>query len=406
MHLDKKFNNKSWRFSEQEKKYVNEVLDSGFVASTSGSMNTRLENAFADKLKRNYAITFNSGTTTLHASLFALNVGYGDEVLVPALTVISCMNAIVYCNAIPVFVDIDKDTFLMDPRDIEAKITSKTKAILVVHLYGQICNMTEICRIAEKHKIPIIEDCAQCYLAKHNGKFEGSFGQVSSWSFENSKHITCGDGGIIATDNQELATKIRKLSTQGFRNASAKSGQVRAKKDLFQNPEYKRHDMFGFMYRLPEVAAAIALGQVEKLEYFISLRRKMGKMFKDVVNSYGKGILSYQKIQDGDESSYWSFAAKIEDERINWNKFREIFIKNGGDPIYAPWALLYQEDSVDEIKKLQSRMGLKAMITSPGICPISEKLQKRILQFTTNQHLEWQMLQQSDALIETLKYFK
>ncbi len=398
-------NNKSWRFSELEKKYVNEVLDSGFVASTSGSMNTRLENEFSKKLGRKYSVTFNSGTTTLHAALIASKVSYGDEVLVPAITVISCLNAIVYCNAIPVFVDVNENDFLMDAKDIEKKITKKTKAILVVHLYGQICDMTSICKLAKKHNLTIIEDCAQCYLASHKGQFEGSFSKAGSWSFENSKHITCGDGGIISTDDENFATEVRKLSSQGFRNISAKSGQIRKNKDLFQNPSFKRHDKFGFMYRLPEVAAAVALGQIEKLEWFISLRRKMAKMFKEVVDNYGNNIIAYQKIDDGDQSSYWSFAVKLLNSEIEWKKFRSVFIENSGDPIYASWALLYQEDSVSEIKEIQKKMGLSPMITEKGICPIAEKIQPRLLQFTTNQHLDEQMKIQAESLIKTLKYF-
>ena len=119
----------SWRFDSRELSYIKEVLDSGFVSSTSGSMNTRLEKLFSDKFDQKYAITFNSGTTTLHASLEAFGVGYGDEVLVTPLTVISCMNAILYCNAIPVFVDVNPDSFLMDPEDMKEKITEKTTKI-------------------------------------------------------------------------------------------------------------------------------------------------------------------------------------------------------------------------------------------------------------------------------------
>lgn len=396
---------KSWRFDDLERKYVEEVLASGFVASTSGSMNTRLEEAFAKRMGREFAITFNSGTTTLHAALWALGVGYGDEVLVPAATVISCMNAVLYCNAIPVFVDIDPDTFLMCPKDMEAKITSRTKAVMPVHLYGQICDMATINEVARKFNLGVLEDCAECYLAEQQGKLEGSFGDVASWSFENSKHLTCGDGGIITTDDEELADRMRKLSTQGFRNATARSGKIRVSKDLFQNPSYKRHSTFGFMYRLPEIAAAVALAQVEKIDSFVDRRKTMGRLYRDVVSLDGKGIIESQYLPLGEESSYWCFAAKIVDESINWAKFREEHIKNGGDPIYACWALLYQEDCVVEIKTMQRKMGLAPMVTSAGICPVAEKLQPRLLQFTTNQNLYEEMEIQAEALSKTLRNF-
>lgn len=249
--------NLAWRFDEKERNYIMEVLDSGFAGATTGGMNTRLERAFAERFGRKFAITFNSGTTTLHAALWALGVRHGDEVITTPLTVIACMNAILCCNAIPVFADVDPDTFLIDPADIEKKITSRTKAIMPVHLYGQVCDMDPIMELAKKHNLGVVEDCAQCYLGTYKGKLAGTIGDVGSWSFENSKHLTTGDGGIVACDDENLADYIRKLNTQGFRNATAITGQIRLTRDLFQNPDYKRHTKFGFMYRLPEVCAAM-----------------------------------------------------------------------------------------------------------------------------------------------------
>ncbi|MDR3627006.1 MAG: DegT/DnrJ/EryC1/StrS family aminotransferase, partial [Ignavibacteriaceae bacterium] len=290
----------SWRFDEREYKYIKEVLDSGFASGTSGNMNTRLERAFSERFGRKFAITFNSGTTTLHASLEALGVGYGDEVIVTPLTVISCMNAILYCNAIPVFADVDPKTFLIDPEDIKRKITSKTKAIMAVNLYGQVCNMTEIMKIAKVHNLFVLEDCAQCYLGMHKGKIGGTFGHVGSWSFENSKHLTTGDGGIVALDDETLGDKIRKLNCQGFRTATAVSGKIRVAKDIFQNPSFKRHDILGFMYRLPEVAAAMGLGQLEKLDMFVQKRKEMASMYLEVINNNNCDWLFPQRVPDGD----------------------------------------------------------------------------------------------------------
>ena len=162
--------NLAWRFDHREYDYIKEVLDSGFASGTSGNMNTKLERAFAEKFGKKFAITFNSGTTTLHSALWAFGVGFGDEVIVTPLTVISCMNAILYCNAVPVFADIEPDTFLIDPESIRKKITPRTKAIMVVNLYGQVANMTEIMKIAKEKNLWVLEDCAQCYLGTHKGK--------------------------------------------------------------------------------------------------------------------------------------------------------------------------------------------------------------------------------------------
>ncbi|MAJ22854.1 MAG: hypothetical protein CBC24_03295 [Candidatus Pelagibacter sp. TMED64] len=399
-------NNYSWRFDKRERKYVEQVLKSGFVSSTSGNMNSKLEDAFAKRFKSKFAITFNSGTTTLHAALEAFGVGYGDEVIVSPLTVISCMNAILYCNAIPVFADIDENSFLIDPKQIEKKITSKTKAILPVHLYGKVCNMTEIMKIAKKHKLFVLEDSAQCFLGTHKGKYAGTFGNASSWSFENSKHLTTGDGGILTCNNRILGGKIRKFSTQGFRNATAKSGKIRISKNLFQDPQYKRHDQFGYMYRLPEIAAAVGLAQVEKIDLFVRKRIKMAKMYEEVIKTTNCKWLIPQIKTKTDTNAYWSYAVKFENKRISWYDFRKKYMYFGGDGIFAAWSLCYNEDSIKDIKKRLRMIRLhKRFKVKKGLCPVAEKVQLKIMQFTCNQKDEKEMRKQAQALYKTIKYF-
>lgn len=394
----------SWRFDDREYKYIKEVLDSGFASGTSGTMNSRLEEVFASRFNMNYAVTFNSGTTTLHAALTALGVGYGDEVIIPSLTVAMCMNAVLYCNAIPVFADIDPDTFLLDPVDVKQKITDRTKAIMPVHLYGEVCNMTEIMKIAGEYNLSVVEDCAQCYLGTHKGRIGGTIGNVGSWSFENSKHLTTGDGGIIACNDEALTEKIRKLSTLGFRNATAKSGKVRVDKNLFQNPSYKRHDMLAFNFRMPEVAAAIGLAQMEKLDSFVEKRIKMAGMYADVIS--GSDWLKPQFVPEEDRNSYYTFAARLLHKDAAWEEVRKKHIEYGGDGIYAAWALTYQEDSIGDIRRFLKTIKLDGrLITDKGICPNAEIIQPQLMQFTTNQRDEEEMKRQQEALYRTVKYF-
>lgn len=396
--------NLAWRFDEREYNYIKEVLDSGFASGTSGNMNTRLEQAFAKRFGAKFAITFNSGTTTLHTALAAFGVGYGDEVILPALTVISCMNAVLYCNAIPVFADVNPDTFLLDPEDVRRKITPRTKAIMPVHLYGQVCDMTEIMAIAREYNLKVVEDCAQCYLGTHKGKLGGTIGDVGSWSFENSKHLTTGDGGIIVCNDEELGDTMRKLNTQGFRNATAVSGKIRVSKDLFQNPSYKRHDRFGFMYRLPEVAAAMGLAQLEKLDMFVTKREQMAKMYLEIISECS--WLQPQRAHEGDRHSYYTFALRFLRDDVAWEDFRKKHVENGGDGIYAAWALLYQEDSIPDINVRLESMGLGGrLLTDAGICPNAEKIQPQLMQFTTNQKDEEEMKVQADALYKTIQFF-
>jgi len=398
--------NLAWRFDEREYNYIKEVLDSGFASGTSGNMNSRLEKSFASKFGRKFAITFNSGTTTLHAVLEAYGVGYGDEVIVTPLTVIACMYAILYCNAIPVFADIDPNTYLIDPSDIERKITSRTKAIMPVHLYGQVCDMTRIMQIAANHNLLVLEDCAQCYLGTHAGKIGGTFGHAASWSFENSKHLTTGDGGIIACDDEKMGDLIRKLGSIGFRNATAKSGKIRIDKDIFQNPLYKRHDSFGFMYRMPEVAAAMGLAQLEKLEWFVEKRKKMAQLYQEVIESNNCDWLIPQQVPEGDVNSYYSFAVRFVNDQIKWEDFRKKYIINDGDGIYAAWSLCYQEDCIQDIQKRLNLMGLSDNFNCKnGICPKAEIVQPQLMQFTTNQKDEEQMNIQAKALDRTIKYY-
>lgn len=396
----------SWRFDEREYKYIKEVLDSGFASGTSGNMNSRLEKAFNEKFGRKFSITFNSGTTTLHAALEGLGVGYGDEVIVTPLTVISCMNAILYCNAVPVFADIDPDTFLIDPLEIERKITDRTKAIMAVNLYGQVCNMTEIMKIANKYNLFVLEDCAQCYFGKHKGKIGGTFGHVGSWSFENSKHLTTGDGGIVALDDEVIGDKIRKLNCLGFRNATASSGKIRVSKDIFQNPSYKRHDVFGFMYRLAEVAAAMGLAQLEKLDMFVKKRQEMASLYAEVITKNNCDWLVPQRVPEGDENSYYTYAARFISKDIKWEDFRKKYIEFGGDGIYAAWSLCYQEDLIDDVRNRLTSLGLNEKFnTTDGICPNAELVQSQLMQFTTNQKDRAEMMTQADALDKTISFF-
>lgn len=397
--------NLAWRFDEREYNYVKEVLDTGFASSTCGNMNTRLEEAFARRFGTNFAVTFNSGTTTLHAALWAMGVGYGDEVIVTPLTVISCMNAILYCNAIPVFADVDPTTFLMDPEDVKKKITPRTKAIMAVHLYGQVCNMTEIMTIAKEHNLKVLEDCAQCYLGTHKGRLGGAIGDAGSWSFENSKHLTTGDGGIIACNDEILADYIRRLSCQGFKNSTAKDGKIRIGKDIFQNPSYTRHAKFGFMYRLPEVAAALGLAQLEKLDKFVSLREKSAKYYLSAID--GCDWIIPQQTPAGDRNSYYTFAARLLADDIDWAEFRKKYVEFGGSGIYAAWRLCYQEGSIEDIRKrLLEPMGLnKRFNTETGICPAAEKIQPQLMQFPTNQKDEDEMKKEAESLYKTIQYF-
>ena len=387
--------NKGWKFTGNERKYLDEVLKNGFGATETGSMNERLEKEFANIHQQKFAITANSGTSTLHMALNAFGVGPGDEVIIPALTVAMCGFAVWQCGATPVYSDVSKDTFLLDVDDVRKKITTKTKAIMPVHMYGNMCNMSEIMEIAENNNLYVLEDCAECFLAQNEkGEIAGTIGHVGSWSFESSKHITSNEGGIVTTNDEGLAQKMRQFGGVGFRNITASSGKVRISRDKFQDPEWKRHNMLAYNYRLSELCAAVALAQLERLTEFVNLRKEMGSAYQNLL--VHSPLFVPQSIEPGSGNVYWTFAARFLGKKfgIGWQEFRKKYMEFGGDGIYAAHQLVYNEPCFQEIS-----LGY-------GKAPISESLQKELMLFTTNQKDFHEQNLQISALEKTLDFFK
>lgn len=395
----------TWRFGDQELRYVREVLDSGFGSGTSGDMNNRFEQAFAAKVGADYAVTFNSGTSTLHAALDAVGVGYGDEVITPPLTVISNLDVILAQNAIPVFADVDPDTYNMDPAAVARLITPRTKAIMPVSLYGVSCDLGPYMELARKHGIPVINDAAEALGCTYEDRPISEIADITSFSLENSKHITTGDGGIVVTNNPEYASKMRKFGSLGYASLQATDGRIRRAKDIFQNPNYKRHDAYGHNYRMPEVAAAIGLAQTERMDYFLRLRVEIAEAFLAVAATCD--YLVPQKTPSSCNNTYWTVAMRYERDDVSWQDFRMKYIELGGDGIYAAWALLYHETLVTSGAWKRRCPPLYDSIDFPaeGLCPNAEALQPRIMQFVNNYGDLDEAAPKVDALRKTIEYF-
>jgi len=396
----------TWRFSGNELKYLREVIDSGFGSGTSGSMNNRFEKAFAERVSAKYAITFNSGTSTLHAALYALDVNAGDEVIVPPLTVISNIDVIFAQNAIPVFADIDRRTFNIDPADIERKVTPRTKAIMPVSLYGLSCDLDPIMETARKHGIHVINDAAEAHMAVYKNRSISNIADITSYSLENSKHITTGDGGIVVTDNEEFAIKMRKFGSLGYAAMKSGDGRIRINKDIFQDPDYKRHDELGLNYRMPEVAAALGLAQLEKIDDFIATRIKIASLYNEAID--GCGYMTPQFVPPGYVNTYWCYAVRYEHKNVPWQDFRKKYMELGGDGIYAAWALSYQETLISS-KAYKKRAphyydGIDYKVN--GLCPTAEAVQPTIMQFVTNYGSVNEYMPKVEALRKTIQYFK
>ena len=214
------------RITQLERDYVSQVLDNAFATSLNSVFTNKLEAAFAKRFNSSYAIAHCNGTATMHTALAALGVKAGDEVIVPPLTMTSTSLAVLHNGSIPVFADVDPDTFLITAESIEKVITSKTKAVITVSLYGLSPDYDEILKICRKHNLFLIEDNAECFLGKYKGKIVGEFGDFSSFSFQASKHLTTGEGGMLICNNEEYADNARRFSCLGYAGVSAKQGKI------------------------------------------------------------------------------------------------------------------------------------------------------------------------------------
>lgn len=374
------------KYLGNELKYLKKVLGAQSWSATGGSWNKALEQAFCKKFGVKYAVALNSGTSTLHAALVAGGIRPGDEVISPALSVIMDTSATIHASAIPVYADINPKAFTIDPVDVERKITNKTRAIITVSLYGLPADMDKIMRIAKQYNLLVIEDNAQCFLSKYKGRLMGKIGQMASYSFENTKHISCGEGGMVITDNERYAELVRKIGGHGFKNLKADEGRIRLNQDIFQNPNYKRHDEIGWNYRLPEFNAAIALAQLERIDELIDLRVKSAQLFIEAMS--GCHYLIPQEVPKGYTNSYYTLGVLYEGKErigVSWEDFRKEYIKQGGDGFYGAWSVPYLEPVMTERRFVKFCPWVYQKVKyKKGICPVAEYIQPKLMQFKTN----------------------
>ena len=251
--------------SGNERTYVLDCVESSWISSL-GSYIERFEASLASVTGSEHAISLCNGTVALHLAIHCLDIGPGDEVIVPSFTYIASVNAIAQTGAKPVFVDSRASDWLIDPAKIEAAITSRTRAIMPVHLYGAICDMPAIMDIARRHDLKVIEDCAECLGASLDGMHPGTFGDVGTFSFFGNKTITTGEGGAVIAHDGALASRLRKVKGQG---------------QSFTRRYW--HEELGFNYRMTNIEAAIGLAQIERLPSILERKRALaGKYRKEL----------------------------------------------------------------------------------------------------------------------------
>lgn len=281
---------------EKELTYVSECILSGWVSSK-GRFVSEFEHKFGEFCKTQYAISTCNGTCALHLAIIALGIGPGDEVIVPSFTFVATANAVTYTGAKPIFVDSETDSWNLDPNQIERSITPRTKAIVIVHIFGHPAKMEQILKIAKKHKLLVIEDAAEAIGAEYKGIKIGTFGQVGIFSFYGNKIITTGEGGMIVTKHKDIADKVQLLRDHG----------MSATKRYW-------HTEVGYNYRMTNLQAALGLAQLEKIEDIIHTKIKIAEI-------YGKGLQSVKGIvlppsNDWAKNVYWMYSIVIEEKEF------------------------------------------------------------------------------------------
>ncbi|WP_297979600.1 DegT/DnrJ/EryC1/StrS family aminotransferase [uncultured Methanobrevibacter sp.] len=307
---------------------VIEVMKSGMIAQ--GPKVIEFEKEFADFVGAKYGIATNSGTSALHVALLAAGIGEGDEVITSPFTFAATGNSILYTGARPVFVDIDEETFTLDPSKIEEAITDKTKAILPVQLYGQSADMDPIMEIAKKHDLVVIEDAAQAHGAEYNGVKVGNLGDMACFSFYPTKNMTTSEGGMITTNNEEFAENARVYRAHGSKT------------------KY-HHEVLGYNFRMTDIGAAIGLEQLKKIDSFNDKRIENAKYLNEKLADVE--LIETPVVKDGYKHVYHQYTIKVKNGKRD--ELSEFLLENGiGNGIYYPIPLynqvLYTEMGYDQ----------------------------------------------------------
>lgn len=279
-----------------EKKYLAECIDTGWISSE-GPFVKRFESEFSSRVNRRHGISVTNGTAAIDVAVEALGIGPGDEVILPAFTIISCILQIVRSGAKPVLVDVDPVSWNMDVRQIEAKVSEQTKAIMVVHIYGLPVDMDSVLDICRRYNLRLIEDASEAIGQTYRGRPCGSFGDISTVSFYPNKHITTGEGGMVLTDDDHLADTCRSL-----RNL------------CFQQKARFVHKRMGWNLRMTNLQAALGLAQLERLDYFLERKRSIGQTYQKLLGNLDGVQLPLERT-DYSSNLYWVFGLVI-DERL------------------------------------------------------------------------------------------
>jgi len=357
---------------KEELQLVTEVIKSGSLNYLFGGTKVdQFEKDFAKKYGLKNAVASSSGTAAIHVALNTIEINPGDEVIVPPITDGGTIIPILYQNAIPVFADIEAKTYNIDYKSIEERITEKTKAIIVVHLLGQACDMDPILQIAKEKNIWIIEDCAQAFLTKYKGKLVGTLGDFGCFSFQQSKHITTGDGGMTITKHDDLAKRMRMCSDKGWPR-----GEI-FRDYLFLAPNY----------HMTELQGAVGIAQLRKLDRIINNRIESAKILTDLLK--GNEYISVPYIDNYSNHTYWKYPIEINPDllKVSVEEFGQALSAEGvpswagyiKKPLYL-FDFLYNKKTYGNTKcPFTCPLYGKNIEYKKGLCPTAEDVLKRLI---------------------------
>lgn len=371
----------SLRWGEPERKQLEKMLQQDSLFYWQGPQTKLLLERFREVCPVKYAFNCSSGTAALHIAVNAAGIGLGDEVITSPVTDIGTVIGVLYQQAVPVFADLGKGTHNLDVADVERRITPKTKAIIAVHLTGNPCDLDALRSLADKHNLILIEDCAQAWGAKYRGRPIGSVGHLACFSLQNSKHITCGDGGIVGTNDERFGPLLQPCGDKG------------------SNREGKRtFPLFATNYRMSEPQAAVAAAQLTRLEEIAAKRNRLGNLLTEKIAAI-PGIVPHE-VHPLDRAVYWFYYFRIRPEafRCDRSKFVRALVAEGaavqGGYIRVP---LYGEEVFQKHAFFAGRwpvkeMGLTTMDFTKHRCPnaesmLSDGIRVPIFEYMTEEHI-------------------
>ena len=305
-------------WDEDDVEYVNKVIRRGFYW-TGGPEVKEFEEAISEYVGTKYALTFNSGTSALHALMLAYGFKEGDEIIVPSFTFIATANAVLYVNAKPVFAEIEETTYGLDPNDVVEKINDKTKAILPIHYGGGCSKIKELLESAEDHNLLLIEDAAEAVGTKLNGRHMGTFGDSAILSFCGNKVMTTGEGGAVVTNNKEIYEKLKLIRSHGRVETES----------YFSSVKSFDYVLLGYNWRMSDITAALGLSQLKKLEKAIELRRKIAQEYTEFIEKKLSGHLQPPRHLEGCRHVYQMYTIRVKDGREVRDKLKAFLAEKG-----------------------------------------------------------------------------